>query len=268
MNNAERQEVVTGRVMVDKVEKTEFSKEKSKSAQVRQIIKTTSFYPSKQSSNQYTNSMFDNQDFGYEEQEFEAVENRVAFFPVPETMTVEELQKRIDNIPLRNAAIGAALDEAGVAELHLLPQAAKAKLCLDWDIRLEKFNRIKLSDPCIYKILSNDVIITSQQAHAIRVRLLTKDKLANKQVARYGETSDQAGKLVLDKNAKPQYRATFFSEFNMENQDWRTDNTTEFYASPEIQLELTGVVADVHDVAGEQPPAQTEPAPDTQGQSV
>ena len=65
MNNAERQDVNSAIVTVDKIGESEFQKEGTLTAQVRQVITTKSYYPSKQANDSFTNSMFDNDDFGF-----------------------------------------------------------------------------------------------------------------------------------------------------------------------------------------------------------
>lgn len=259
MNNATRTLTNAGKISVDRVYLSDFQKEGTLTGQLRQVIVTKSFYPSKQAVNELTNSMFDNEDFGFSEQEFEAQENRVAFINVPVGVTAEQLQEMIDNIIPRNNAIKAAMAAEGVKSIHQLSEATKTELKAAFKLSDTKFAKLQLTPACIYKILSNHPITTSSQEYAIKEGLLTKRTLANRQVARYGEGAENAGQLVLDQNGKPQYRQTFFSEFHVENQDWRTADVDDFYSTPEISLELTGVIDDTIEVGS---------SPDSQGQAV
>ena len=95
MSNATRTEVSEAAVLAELLKISDFQKEGSQTAQLRQVITTKSFYPSKQASNSLTESLFDNRDFGYAEQEFVGTENRVAFMNVPLNITLEQLQEKL-----------------------------------------------------------------------------------------------------------------------------------------------------------------------------
>lgn len=75
--------------------KANFQKEKSLTAQLRQTITTTSEYPSKRVSNSLNGNIFDESDFGFDSQIFEAVENRVAFIDVPEAWTLDQVVEKM-----------------------------------------------------------------------------------------------------------------------------------------------------------------------------
>lgn len=95
---------------------------------------------------------------------------------------------------------------------------------------------------CLYKILSNKPIISDRQQHAIDSPDIDAnlDTFANSQAARYGSDHEEAGKLVTDRNGKIQYRGVYFSASEKEDQDLRTADVADFYASPELHAELTG----------------------------
>ena len=99
MSNATRVETSEAKVLAELLKTSDFQKEGSQTAQLRQVITTKSFYPSKQASNSLTESLFDNRDFGYAEQEFTGTENRVAFMNVPMDITIEQLQEKLDANP-------------------------------------------------------------------------------------------------------------------------------------------------------------------------
>lgn len=92
----------------------------------------------------------------------------------------------------------------------------------------------------IYKILSSKPILTSEQKSAINSGITTLDKIANSQVARYGEGSDRAGELVFDQNGKVQYRSLFFSNEGKADSDLRTSDPSDTYMTPEIEQEVSG----------------------------
>lgn len=95
MSNAARSTTVESPVTLELIKVSDFQKEGSKTAQLRQTITTHSFYNAKQATNSLTDSIFDNKEFGYEEKEFIGTENRVAFLNVPEGVTPEEIAKRL-----------------------------------------------------------------------------------------------------------------------------------------------------------------------------
>lgn len=98
-SNAIRKQTIEHPVTLDLIKTSDYQKEGSKTAQLRQKIVTKAFYNSKQSANDLTDSIFDNADFGYAEQEFESTENRVAFLNVPENITPEEVIAKLAATP-------------------------------------------------------------------------------------------------------------------------------------------------------------------------
>lgn len=101
-----------------------------------------------------------------------------------------------------------------------------------------------IPDATLYKILSNRPILSDSDVYAVNSSELqvTNDSIANRQAIRYGANHPDAGKLVLDVNGKIQYRRVCFSLTKMEDQDKRTADPADFYASPELQSELNEVV--------------------------
>ena len=101
-----------------------------------------------------------------------------------------------------------------------------------------------LPDATIYRIYANKPILSDNQLYAINAGLTTKDAIADKQVVRYGEGDPQVGKLIL-KNGKPQYKADFFKSTATADQDLRTEDPADFYATPKIKVELAGVTTSI-----------------------
>lgn len=94
-----RKEVVEGPVTIDSIGVSKFQKPKTLTATLRQVITTTSYYPAARASNEAQDNFFTVEEFGFGEQEFVSVENRIAFLLIPETMNAEELLQRITNNP-------------------------------------------------------------------------------------------------------------------------------------------------------------------------
>jgi hypothetical protein len=96
----------------------------------------------------------------------------------------------------------------------------------------------------IRKVLANRPIITDSQQYAISAGLTSMDAIADKQVVRYPEGSPQAGQLIL-KDGKPQYKATYFKNAAIEDQDLRTSDPADFYATPTMKVELAGITTTI-----------------------
>ena len=101
-----------------------------------------------------------------------------------------------------------------------------------------------LPEATVYRIYANRPIISDNQNYAISAGLTTMDAIADKQAIRYGEGDPQAGQLIL-KNGKPQYKADFFKSTATEDQDLRTEDPADFYASASMRVELAGVMNSV-----------------------
>ncbi len=204
MSNATRTVKEFQAISIDKVEASTYQKKGTLTAQVRQVVKIISYYPAMKPTNSMTDNLFEASEFtGTEEQPFESVENRVAFFNVPSNATKEEVEKRL---------------------------ASNLK-------------------SCIYKVLDNHPILTTEQRSAIQAGITTKDTIANAQVVRYPENATDAGgnniggKIIADPNGKVQYRATYFSAIGKEDIDVRDDDMNNQYLTQEIEAELDDVFA-------------------------
>jgi hypothetical protein len=94
-SNEVRKVVTVTPISIDKVYIGDFQKEGTKSAQLRQVITTKSYYPSKQVSSDLKDNPFSMVDFGFEEQEFETQENRVAWVDVPTDATSDDVLAKL-----------------------------------------------------------------------------------------------------------------------------------------------------------------------------
>lgn len=90
----------------------------------------------------------------------------------------------------------------------------------------------------IYRILGNRPIVTEDQNYAISQGITTLDVIGESQAVRYPQGHEQAGKLILDANGKPQYKKTFFKSSKIEDQDMRTEDPADFYATPAVKAEM------------------------------
>jgi len=92
---AVRREVSATAITIDKVYAGAYQKEGTITAQLRQAVTTTAFYPSKQITNSLQENPFQMTDFGFEEKEFANTENRVAWIDVPVGVTSDDVLGRI-----------------------------------------------------------------------------------------------------------------------------------------------------------------------------
>jgi len=258
MDNSTRSSISKSKVSVDRVFTSEYQKEDSLTAQVRQTITRKSWYASKQPNDSLTHNLFEAEDFGYSEQEFESEENRVAFILVPVGQTQESVQAMIDKRYARNEAVKAALTAENVTVISELKPATLSALVSQYGPLDDSTD---LSDPCIYRILSNHPILSTQQIHAIKNGLRTKAQIAEKQVVRYSKGDPLEGSVITDQNGKVQYKRNVFSKFHVEDEDRRTADLADVYTTEAISAEVgDAVLSNVGDAISN--------AADTSGQSA
>jgi len=102
-NDRVRQESTKGALEITRVYKSDWQKEGTESAEIKQTIETKSFYPSKSVSNDMQDNIFATEDFGFAEQEFLATETRVAWIDVPLGTAVDAVKEQLTKFP--NATI-------------------------------------------------------------------------------------------------------------------------------------------------------------------
>lgn len=188
-------------ITLDSISASQYQKEGTLSAQIRQVMTTVSSYPSKKVENSLQNNPFSAADFGFEKQDYTSVENRMAWINVPFGIKQEDV----------------------VAKLA----AASA------------------NGACIYRVLSNEPILSDDQKYAVEQGIRTKDDFAKSQAVRYPENQEtlangSANKLTLDKAGNVQYRRTFYWNTPMADVDARTADTSKHYLSAELEAELNG----------------------------
>ena len=179
-------------IEVSEVKVSDFQKEGTKTAVLKQTVETLSTYPSKSVSNEKQDNLFELSEFGFEENPpYVSKSTRVVFMDVPENSTVESVKAKLEKFP----------------------------------------------DATLYRELKNEPILTSNQKYAIKQGLRTMDDFANMQALRDSKT----GELILDKNGKIQYKAVYFSQYEKEDVDNRTEDDV-FYMSPELELEYNQAI--------------------------
>ena len=93
--NGIRKEVSKGDLNVTRVYKSDYQKEGTQTAELKQTITTDSFYPSKSVANNLQDNIFGMADFGFEEQKYQNKETRVAWIDVPEAMNQEAVAAKL-----------------------------------------------------------------------------------------------------------------------------------------------------------------------------
>lgn len=100
VNNTQIKKTVTvNPIAVSRVYKSDFQKEGTLTAELKQTIKTVSLYPTKSVSNSLSANIFDMKDFGFEEKPYELIETRVAWIDVPVGSTVESVMDKLKSVP-------------------------------------------------------------------------------------------------------------------------------------------------------------------------
>lgn len=99
-NNTQIRKTVTVKpISVSRVYQSDFQKEGTLTAELKQTIEIQSFYPSKSVTNSLNQNIFNTQDFGFEEQKFDSSETRVAWIDVPVGSTVESVMDKLKSVP-------------------------------------------------------------------------------------------------------------------------------------------------------------------------
>lgn len=99
MSNAQNTTVTRSKISFSRLYKASYQKEGSKTLEVKQLIKTTSHYPSKKYNSSLQDGLFSESDFGAETNTYTQEETRVAWILVPENKTETEIKLMINNLP-------------------------------------------------------------------------------------------------------------------------------------------------------------------------
>lgn len=181
-------------VTLSRVYVSNYQKEGTRTAELKQIVETKSYYPSKSVTSNLQDNPFSNEEFGFEEHEYTDKSTRTTWINVPVGSTEAVVQAKLDALPNKR----------------------------------------------VYRILANRPILSQNQLAGIEAGLTSKEVIADTQAVRYPNTAPahQAGKLILDTNGKPQYKANFFRSTMVPDEDLRTADPKDYYATAKITLEL------------------------------
>lgn len=195
-----KKNVTKSAVSAEKVYVSQFQKEGTETAQLRQIVESESEYPSARISNERQDNLFSVEDFGFTAQKFTNIENRVGFINVPVGTTVEKVAELLLANP--DACLYRVMDNRPI-------------ITKDQEYAIAQGQRT-------YDDFANSQVVRFPEADS------------------NGVAHPRAGQIVLDRNNKPQYRQVFFSKAAMADEDNRKADTAYGYVSPEIEAELVG----------------------------
>lgn len=100
-----RTETSKGLVTFDEFRINEYQKPGTKTVQLRQIVTTKSFYPSKKVANSLQENLFSTEEFGFDESEYTNEETRMAWLLVPENVTQEQILAKLEAANKNGACI-------------------------------------------------------------------------------------------------------------------------------------------------------------------
>ena len=195
--NGIKSTIEIGDIEVVELKIADYQKKGTITAVLKQTIKTSSLYPAKSVSNNLQDSIFSLEEFGKD------------FVTEPYVST--RVNTAFVNVP-KDSTI----------------ESVTKKLA-------EEF-----PDAVLYRIMSNRPILNNNQEYAIEEGLKTIDDFAESQVVRYGADDDKGHKkddLILDKHGKIQYKVIYFSSTEKEDIDLRNADPSDFYVSPELEVE-------------------------------
>ena len=212
-NNQEgvRKVVTKGAIEVSRVYTSDYQKEGTQTAELKQTVTTKSYYPSKSVRNDLQDNPFPNSDFGFEEKEYSQERVDVAWIDVPNGKTKEEVK----------------------AVLSANPNATIYRIVANHPIfhsgQLAQMERISKDD-------------SKPEAQRKEEVISLKNQIANRQVLRYSADAEDGSykkdQIILDQTGKPQYKATFYSGNAKADEDRRTSSPSDYFATPEILAEM------------------------------
>lgn len=196
-------EVTKSEITLDEIYVSQYQKKGSKTARLRQLVKTVTTYPAIKVANEMQDNLFSINDFDTENKSYTKTENRIAFMNVPEKATPEQV----------NALL------ASVANTSVI-------------------YRVISNHP----ILTDDQKIGIERGLTTKDIIANRQVVRHGENAVDDQGVKLEG-IILDKHNKPQYKENFFKATIVPDVDLRTDVLTDFYATPEIVAEMTGATA-------------------------
>lgn len=200
-NNATRVETVKSNIEFVRFFINENQKSGSKTAEVKQVVTTVSWYPSKKVNSNLQDNLFAANDFGYSEQRFESKETRMAWMIVPAAVTEDEFKGKL---------------ALAIANKAVIYKVLSVRPILDENQLYAINSGLRTKD-----------MFANKQA----VRYPENEETIAKSIA---------GKLILDGNGNVTYRRTFFSKSPTADIDERDNADIEKYVSAELAAEVIG----------------------------
>lgn len=99
MSNATRKTIQRGNVTFSRLFASGFQKPGSKTLEIKQLISTIMYYPTKKFNSDLQDALFTENDFGVEENGYETTETRVAWIPVPANYNEAQVKQVVANLP-------------------------------------------------------------------------------------------------------------------------------------------------------------------------
>ena len=96
MKNQIKKTVTKQPITISRVYKSDYQKDGTKTAELKQKVTVDTYYPSKVVATNLQDNIFEATEFGFEPQKFSNTETRVAWIDVPENTTMEVVKTRID----------------------------------------------------------------------------------------------------------------------------------------------------------------------------
>lgn len=94
-----RKEVSKSGIVISRIYKADYQKDGSLTAELKQTVKTVSYYPSKSVSNDMQDNVFGTEQFGYQDHKYENEEVRVAWINVPADATEDSVMEQLNKFP-------------------------------------------------------------------------------------------------------------------------------------------------------------------------
>lgn len=182
MSTSIRKTVSKSPITLDKISKGEFQKEDTLTAQIRQVVTTHSFYPSKKVDSNMQDTIFSAEEFGFGEQEYISEEVRMAWILVPTDATEQKVK-------------------------DLLAVASKNGGCI---------YKVLSNKPIIDDNQQYSINVGQKTLDSFADTQVSRYPENEKTIA-----DGTANKLILDKAGNPQYRRTFYSRVPKEDMDVR-----------------------------------------------
>jgi hypothetical protein len=99
MDNSISKNTTKTAITCTKVSATQFQKDGTLTAELKQVLTTVSSYPSTKVTSSKEGNIFGAQEFGFTPKDFTSKETRVAWIPVPIGTTVEQVMAKLQSFP-------------------------------------------------------------------------------------------------------------------------------------------------------------------------